>query len=174
MDEVKAALQGSSDKYSPIVVLSDDADALAAAAGVTLGPSVQRGSVDDVIAAIKGGGLGFVRATDVMPEMRALGIDDANLFGEGRIKDVTQWPLSANVQSATAWDQSKVWVLVSAGDIMGDRGVRTDVEASGKGPSYLLDGGTSQVDRIKCCSFFGYQYPVVSRTGNAGAVQKVI
>ena len=62
----------------------------------------------------------------------------------------------------------------SAGDIMGDRGVRTAVEASGKGPSYLLDGGTSQVDRIKCCSFFGYQYPVVSRTGNAGAVQKVI
>jgi poly-gamma-glutamate capsule biosynthesis protein CapA/YwtB (metallophosphatase superfamily) len=174
MDEVKAALQGSSDKYSPIVVLSDDADVLAAAAGVTLGSSVQRGSVDDVIAAIKGGGLGFVRATDVMPEMRALGIDDANLFGEGRIKDVTQWPLSANVQSTTPWDQSKNWVLVSAGDIMGDRGVRTDVEASGKGPSYLLDGGTSQVDRIKCCSFFGYQYPVVSRTGDAGAVQKVI
>jgi len=174
MDEVRAALQGSSDKYSPIVVPADDADALAAAAGVTLGSIVQRGSVDDVIAAIKGGGLGFVRATDVIPEMRALGIDAANLFGEGRIQAISQWPLTANVQASAQWDQSKNWVLVSAGDIMGDRGVRTAVEASGKGPSYLLDGGTSQVDRIKCCSFFGYQYPVVSRTGNAGAVQKMI
>ena len=57
---------------------------------------------------------------------------------------------------------------------MGDRGVRTAVEESGKGPSYLLDGGTSKVDRIKCCSFFNYQYPVVSRTGNAGAVERLI
>ena len=41
----------------------DDADALAAAAGVTLGANVQRGSVDDIIAAVKAGGLGFMRAT---------------------------------------------------------------------------------------------------------------
>ncbi len=174
LDEVKAALQGSSDKYSTIVVPADDADALAAAAGVSIGSSVQQGSVDDVIAAVKAGGLGFLWAADVVPEVRALGIDEVNLFGEKRITDVAQWPLSANVQSATPWDQSKNWVLVSAGDIMGDRGVRTAVEASGKGPSYLFDGGTSQVDRIKCCSFFNYQYPVVSRTGNAGAVEKVI
>jgi poly-gamma-glutamate synthesis protein (capsule biosynthesis protein) len=52
--------------------------------------------------------------------------------------------------------------------------VRTAVEDSGQGPSYLLKGGTAKVDRIKCCSFFNYQYPVVSRTGNAGAVQRVI
>jgi poly-gamma-glutamate capsule biosynthesis protein CapA/YwtB (metallophosphatase superfamily) len=174
MDEVKAALRGTSDKYSTISVPTADADALAAAAGVALGSSVQRGSVDDVIAAVKAGGLGFLRASDVQPSVHALGIDDANLFGEGRIKDIGQWPLSANVASEVAWDQGKNWVLVSAGDIMGDRGVRTAVEAAGKGPSYLLDGGTSKVDRIKCCSFFGYQYPVVSRTGNAGAVAKVI
>ncbi len=174
MAELKAALGGSTDKYSTIVVPADDADALAAAAGVTLGSNVERSSVDDVIAAAKAGGLGFLRATDVGPSVRALGIDDLNLFGEQRIKDIAQWPLSATVQSSVTWDQSKSWVLVSAGDIMGDRGVRTAVEASGKGPSYLLDGGTSKVDRIKCCSFFNYQYPVVSRTGNAGAVQKVV
>jgi len=174
MDEVKAALEGNSDKYTPIVVPAQDAQALATAAGVTLGSNVRQGTVDDVVAAVKSGGLGFVRASDVIPEMRALGIDNSNLFGEGRIKDISQWPLTATVQSDTAWDQSKEWVLVSAGDIMGDRGVRTAVEASGKGPSYLFNGGTSQVDRIKCCSFFGYQYPVVSRTGNAGAVEKMI
>ncbi|HEY5521483.1 MAG TPA: CapA family protein [Candidatus Limnocylindrales bacterium] len=174
MDQVKAALQGTSDKYSTIMVPTDDAQAIAAAAGVTLGTTVQQGAVADVIAAVKAGGLGFLRATDVEPEVRALGIDNANLFGEQRIKDISQWPLSATVQSSATWDQSKNWVLVSAGDIMGDRGVRTAVEASGKGPSYLLNGGTSTVDRIKCCSFFNYQYPVVSRTGNAGLVQKVI
>ena len=174
MDEVKAALQGTSDKYPTITVPADDADAIAAAAGVTLGANVQRGTVDDVIAAVKGGGLGFLRATDVQPDVRALGIDNANLFGEQRIKDVSQWPLTATVQSATAWDQGKNWVLVSAGDIMGDRGVRASVEKNGGNPSYLFQGGTSKVDQIKCCSFFGYQYPVVSRTGNAGAVEQVI
>jgi poly-gamma-glutamate capsule biosynthesis protein CapA/YwtB (metallophosphatase superfamily) len=174
LDEVRAALQGSSDKYSSIVVPAEDADALAAAAGVPLGAGVQRGTVDDVVAAAKAGGLGFLRATDVAPQVRALGIGDANLFGEKRIGDIAEWPLSANVQSASTWDQSKNWVLVSAGDIMGDRGVRTAVEASGKGPAYLFDGGTSKVDRVKCCSFFNYQYPVVSRTGNAGAVEQMI
>ena len=174
MDEVKAALQGTSAKYSTIIVPTDDAQAIAAAAGVTLGTTVQQGAVADIIAAVKAGGLGFMRATDVEPDVRALGIDDDNLFGEGRIKDVSQWPLSATVQSSTTWDQSKNWVLVSAGDIMGDRGVRTAVEKNGGNPSYLFKGGTSKVDALKCCSFFGYQYPVVSRTGNAGAVEKMI
>jgi hypothetical protein len=174
MDEVKAALEGTSDKYSPIVVPAGDADALATAAGVTLGTNVQRGTADDIVAAVKAGGLGFLRASDVVPSVRALGIDDANLFGEKRITDIAQWPLSASVPAAAGWDQSKNWVLVSAGDIMGDRGVRTDVEAAGQGPSYLFEGGTSKVDRIKCCSFFGYQYPVVSRTGNSGAVKQMI
>jgi hypothetical protein len=174
MDEVKAALQGSDDKYSSIVVPADDADALAAAAGVSLGANVQRGSVDDVIAAAKGGGLGFLRASDVEPSVRALGIDNANLFGEKRITDVSQWPLTATVLGDKPWDQSKNWVLVSAGDIMGDRGVRTSVEQNGGNPSYLFQGGTSKVDRVKCCSFFGYQYPIVSRTGNGGAVEDMI
>src|SRR4051794_2733248 len=174
LDEVKAALEGSSAKYSTIVVPSDDADALAAAAGVALGASVQRGTADEVVEAVKVGGLGFLRISDVVPSVRALGIDDVNLFGEKRISDVSQWPLTASVASGTEWDQSRDWTLVSAGDIMGDRGVRTAVEDSGKGPSYLFNGGTSKVDRIKCCSFFNYQYPVVSRTGNAGAVKDMI
>ena len=127
-----------------------------------------------VIAAVKDGGIGVLRATDLVPSVRALGIGGVNLFGEGRISDIGQWPLTATVQSGAQWDQSKNWVLVSAGDIMGDRGVRTAVEATGKGPSYLFDGGTSKVDRLKCCSYFNYTYPVVSRTGNSGAVEKMI
>jgi hypothetical protein len=174
MDELKAALAGSSDRYATIVVPGDAADALADAVGVILGPSVQRGTVEDVLAAAKSGGLGFLSASDVEPSVRALGIGDANLFGENRVSDVAQWPLNVEFESATTWDQAKSWVLVSAGDIMGDRGVRTDVEKSGKGPSYLFDGGTSKIDRIKCCSFFNYEYPVVSRTGNAGAVERLI
>ena len=83
-------------------------------------------------------------------------------------------PLLASVSSSETWDQSKNWTLVSAGDIMGDRGVRTAVEDSHQGPDYLLHGGTAKVTRIRCCSFFGYQYPTVARTGNAGAVQNVI
>jgi poly-gamma-glutamate capsule biosynthesis protein CapA/YwtB (metallophosphatase superfamily) len=173
MAEVKAALQGSSNTYSTIVVPADDADALAAAAGVTLGTNVQLGSVDDIIAAVKAGGLGFLRVSDVGPSVRALGIDNGNLFGEKRITDVSQWPLSATVQASAAWDQGRDWTMVSVGDMMFDRLVRAAIEASGT-RSYPFDGGTARVTGLKCCSFFGYHYPTVERTGNAGAVHDLI
>jgi poly-gamma-glutamate capsule biosynthesis protein CapA/YwtB (metallophosphatase superfamily) len=173
MDEVKAALQGTSDKYSTIIVSADDADAIAAAAGVTLGSNVQRGSVDDIVAAAKAGGLGFLRVSDVGPSVRALGIDAVNLFGEKRITDVSQWPLTATVQASAAWDQGRDWTMVSVGDMMFDRLVRTAIEAAGN-RSYPFDGGTARVTALKCCSFFGYQYPVVERTGNSGLVHDLI
>ncbi len=152
-----------------------DADAAVyAALGVTGHARSEPLDAQGVIDAVKQGGMGILRASELEPSVRALGIGGVNLFGNDRISDIGQWPLTATVDAPESWDQSASWTLVSAGDIMGDRGVRTAVEDSGRGPAYLLGGGTSKVDRIKCCSFFNYQYPIVSRTGNAGLVRKVI
>jgi poly-gamma-glutamate capsule biosynthesis protein CapA/YwtB (metallophosphatase superfamily) len=169
MDELRQQYEAGQ-----VFIPTADERAVAAALGVDSYVRSVPFDPSDVIAAVKDGKMGILRATDVVPSVHALGIGAANLFGEGRITDISQWPLTVNVPSDTTWDQTRNWVLVSAGDIMGDRGVRTAVEDSGQGPSYLLKGGTAKVDRIKCCSFFNYQYPVVSRTGNAGAVQRVI
>jgi poly-gamma-glutamate synthesis protein (capsule biosynthesis protein) len=170
----KALTNAEPGAAAEIVVPLSDGDALAQALGVARLGRVDAQTPDYIKKAVHDGALGLLRASDVSPDVRALAIDGVDLFGENRITDISQWPLVASVPSDVTWDQSKSWTLVSAGDIMGDRGVRDAVEASGKGPSYLLDGGTSQVDRIKCCSYFGYQYPVVSRTGNAGAVRDFI
>jgi poly-gamma-glutamate synthesis protein (capsule biosynthesis protein) len=38
----------------------------------------------------------------------------------------------------------------------------------------MFDGGTSRVTRLRCCSYFGYQYPDVERTGNRGLVREML
>jgi poly-gamma-glutamate capsule biosynthesis protein CapA/YwtB (metallophosphatase superfamily) len=166
LDEVRNALAGSSSRYSRVIVGSADADALGASA------SVERGSVQEVIAAVKEGALGFLRATDAVPAVRALGIGGVNLFGNDRTRDIADWPLVAVVSAAGPWRQEASWTLVAAGDIMGDRGVREAYESNG-GPEYLFNGGTSEVVRLRCCSFYNYTYPVVRRTGNAGLVRQM-
>jgi poly-gamma-glutamate capsule biosynthesis protein CapA/YwtB (metallophosphatase superfamily) len=120
------------------------------------------------------GVIGLLRATELDLSVRALAVDGASLFGNDRITDLTQWPLTARVETSAAWDQSASWTLVSVGDIMLDRGVITHVNAAGGDKQYLFDGGTSRVTRLRCCSFFGYTYPDVERTGNRGLVREML
>jgi poly-gamma-glutamate capsule biosynthesis protein CapA/YwtB (metallophosphatase superfamily) len=54
---------------------------------------------------------------------------------------------------------------------MMDRGVAKLARLEGLGGDYLFDGGTAEITRIRCCSYYGFDYPVIQRTGNRGAVR---
>jgi poly-gamma-glutamate synthesis protein (capsule biosynthesis protein) len=152
-----------------VSVAAADNAAVAQALGVSQASS-QAADSASVVASVKAGAMGVLRATDVVPSVRALGIGDVDLFGEKRISDIAQWPLTATVESGSTWEQSSTWTMVSVGDMQFDRKVRGEIDKSGK-RSYPFDGGTSRVVAIRCCSFFHYQYPIVERTGNSGAVR---
>jgi hypothetical protein len=76
-----AALGGGSVKYKDVIVPTDDVAAIEDALGVTIAGSVKRGTPDEVKAAVKSGSLGLLRASDVTPGVRALGIGKQQLFG---------------------------------------------------------------------------------------------
>jgi poly-gamma-glutamate capsule biosynthesis protein CapA/YwtB (metallophosphatase superfamily) len=127
-----------------------------------------------VIAAVKAGAMGILRATDLHPSVRALAVDGVSLFGNDRVTDLADWPLVAEVETTEPWDQSATWTLVAVGDMMFDRLVINHLNEAGGDKQHLFDGGTSRVTRLRCCSFFGYQYPDVERTGNRGLVRDML
>lgn len=156
-----------------IKVAAADAEALGGALGSAAPGSVVADAAA-VIAAVKDGGMGILRATELHPSVRALGVGGVNLFGNDRVEDVNQWPLLAQVETSEPWDQSATWTLASVGDMMFDRLVIDHLNAAGGDKQHLFDGGTSRVTRLRCCSFFGYQYPDVERTGNRGLVREML
>jgi poly-gamma-glutamate synthesis protein (capsule biosynthesis protein) len=123
--------------------------------------------------------LGIIRAADVQPSVRALAVDGRSLFGNGRIRSLAEWPLSASVASssagegsAAAFDPTGTWTLVAAGDVMNDREVYRRAVLLGAGPGYPWDGGTAQVVARSCCRV-GLTRATAERTGHAGAVREL-
>jgi poly-gamma-glutamate capsule biosynthesis protein CapA/YwtB (metallophosphatase superfamily) len=116
-----------------------------------------------------------MRASDVGPSVRALSIDGAALFGESRVKQTADWPLTLTVQATLnqAWDQAKTWTLLAGGDMFLDRGVRRMVVDHGNNADYPFDGGTAIVTGHHCCGVYVTIHPVadVQLTGNKGAVR---
>jgi len=168
MNELQSAPGGG--RYSSVVSLAEDAPALEAALGID---GIEGLTMPEIEEAVRAGALGIVRATDVSQRFHALAIDDVSLFGNDRITDVEAWPLRATVSSTETWDQAMTWTLVAAGDVMMDRGVAFELRSHPEGGDYLFDGGTARITGIRCCSFFGYDYPLTERTGNRGAVREL-
>jgi poly-gamma-glutamate synthesis protein (capsule biosynthesis protein) len=106
--------------------------------------------------------------------VHALAVDGVALYGNDRVTDVSDWPLTANVTATASWDQSRLWTLVAAGDVMMDRGVALEVKQQGGDGDYLFDGGTARVTGLKCCSYYGFQYPTTARTGQRGALRELL
>ncbi|HUR16367.1 MAG TPA: CapA family protein [Candidatus Limnocylindrales bacterium] len=165
---LRAAAGGTNTKYPELLLPIDDEAAVAAALGVT---GYQTGTVDQIEAAVKAGAVGILRATDVTPRVHALPLNGVALFGNDRVRDLAQWPLTLQVSSSETWNQAGAWTLVAGGDIMMDRGNRRAIERHGNDPDYVLDGGTSRVTGVRCCSIFGYEYVTTRRTGNTGAMR---
>lgn len=175
--ELTKALHGDSTIFRTVVVPAVDRDAIAATLGGRIGASVRiAATVDEIRAQVRAGALGLLRAADVTPAVRALGIDDRQLFGNDRITDVADWPLLVDVQEPAdrSWDQGASWTIAAAGDILLDRGVARQVKVLKKGVDFPFDGGTAEITGFTCCSGLGHRVPTYRRTGARGAIRSLI
>jgi poly-gamma-glutamate synthesis protein (capsule biosynthesis protein) len=172
--ELAAAVAGTAADSGSVLVSSADVDGLAAALGVTPGPSVDRLSAAAIVTQISEtpDTLGIVRAEDVGPGMRALAVDGVNLYGEQRIADLASWPLLVTSTGGTpsTFDPAALWTLAAGGDVMLDRAVYDRAVLKGLGPDYPWAGGTAKVTDRTCCGAPGFKVAKGTATGNAGAL----
>jgi poly-gamma-glutamate capsule biosynthesis protein CapA/YwtB (metallophosphatase superfamily) len=178
LPDLRSALQGQNSKYRKVSVSAADHDAIGRALGVTLAASVGADDAAAVGRAVKGGALGLLRASDVGPSVRALSIDGKSLFGEARVKQISDWPLLLKVLAPPdrAWNQASTWTLLAGGDMFLDRGVRRMVVAHGNDADYPFNGGTARITGHHCCGLYvtTHMVPDVQLTGNRGAVRDLL
>jgi hypothetical protein len=122
--------------------------------------------------------LGFLRADEVGPGVRALAWGRAQLFGVHHLADLSSWSLMAdlplNLPGVAAYEPNTTWTLWAAGDIGLDRMVAKVVTLEHKGVDYPYLGGTARITRLVCCSPFGWKVPVVASSDHAGAMRDLI
>jgi poly-gamma-glutamate synthesis protein (capsule biosynthesis protein) len=172
---IGAALSGGSVKYKAVMVPADDVAAIEEALGVTISGSVGRGTPDEVRAAVKAGALGILRASDVTPAVRALGIGKQQLFGISRTDSLDTWPLRGEVEDPAPWDQARTWTLVAGGDILLDRGVALTVRSKKAGVDFPYDGGSASIVRETCCNAtYRTKTPVTQRDSRGGAFRSYL
>ena len=121
--------------------------------------------------------IGFLRADEVGPSVRAVTWGGKALFGTDRVRSLADWPLVATVPAPAAdaptYDPAAAWTLFAGGDILLDRGVALAIRAHDK--DFPFDGGTAEITGLcKDCSPMGWDTPYTRRTGHAGAVRDLI
>ena len=182
--EVEAVLAGTSARYDALELVEADADAVLAAlraarpadrSRLVLAPDAATLSAD---LASHRKRLAFLRADDVWQGVRALAWGRHALFGVGRVATLDDWTLFADVPSASvtgeAYDPAAAWTMFAGGDILLDRGVYKTVVVDGRGVDFPFDGGTAEITGRVCCSQFGHRTPRMRRTGNEGAMRRLI
>lgn len=185
-DQVASILLGTSQRYDALELMASDADAILDALGLT-DTAAAAGSDRLVLAADAAAlatdlaehrrRLGFLRAEDVTPAVRALAWDGVTLFGNERIREAGAWPLTARLPERAdraAFDPAATWTLFAAGDILLDRGVHETIAVKGKGADFPFSGGSAEITSRYCCSGFGWELPRTKRTGDRGAMRDLI
>jgi Bacterial capsule synthesis protein PGA_cap len=183
-DEVAAVAAGRSGRYKALELVASESAAIGAAlkldaaAGARLVVAPTVAALGKDLAAHRDR-LGFVRADEVGPNVRALGWGGTALFGVDRVRRTSDWPLTARLPrtpgSGPAFDAGATWTLVAGGDILLDRGVAKAVKLQGKGVDFPFAGGTAEITgHCKDCSPLGWDLPYTKRTGNAGAVRHLL
>jgi capsule synthesis protein PGA_cap len=181
--ELAKVLDGTSSRYEALTLVDDEADAILAAIGATRPADPSRLVLAKDAAALTRSlakqrkRLGFMRADDVTPAVRALAWGDRSLFGVDRVKKLGDWRLNAQLPArgdTEAFDPGATWTLFAGGDILLDRGVYETLRVKGRGEDFPFAGGTAAITGRTCCSSFGWEIPRTQRTGDAGAVRDVI
>jgi len=179
--EVAAVLAGKSSHYRAVEVLADDADAVLAAVGATRPATGSRLITVNTAIALRddlaraADRLGFLRADDVLPSVRALAWAGVSLFDVHRVASVASWPLSIlGPENSAAYDPATAWTLVAGGDINLDGSVAYHVKTLGLGVDFPFAGGTAEILSRYCCSTRGALLPRARRTGNAGVVHDLL
>ncbi len=199
-DEVAAVLAGTSERYTALVLVEADAQAILDVLGLdvpavlTDPPTPARFILVPDPATLRADlaahrdRLAIIRATDVDPSVRALAWGEVSLFGVDRVKGVESWPLVALFDPAldarglpdpaaeanATFSPGGLWTMVAGGDILLDRGVAKTVKFDGKGVDFPFDGGTAEITSRYCCSSFGWELPRMKRTGNEGAMRSYL
>jgi poly-gamma-glutamate capsule biosynthesis protein CapA/YwtB (metallophosphatase superfamily) len=180
-----AAIADGSGAYKGLVLLKADAEPILAALGLDRSSFGSRLTTVKSARALqqhlsaKRSSLGFLRADQVDPSVRALAWGNKSLFGNDRVKSLAKWPLTARLQApegaATAYDPGQAWTLAAGGDILLDRGVSLAINDAARGPDHPFDGGTVNITgRCKDCSPMGWDLPYTKKTGNAGIVRELL
>lgn len=179
--DLVAALRGDAGDYTRVLISAGDRDAIAAALGIEIAASVEDASPKEVERALRGrkSAIAVVRASDVTFRMRALGIGDATLFGNERVRRLDGWPLVATVLAPpeAAWDQRRTWTLVAGGDSFTDRGIGDRIMLRNRSLDYPFDGGYATVTGHYCCGPYvtpGHPVPRYRLLGGKGAVRSMV
>jgi len=189
LDEVRAIIRGTSERYEALELVEADSAAILAALGrerpadpsrLVLAPDAATLAADLAASRKR---LGILRADEVGPSVRALVWEGAALFGVGRVATLADWPLVMRIPqpdeptpdaAQPAYDPARAWTLVAGGDILLDRGVAKTVKVDGRGVDFPFDGGTAEITSRYCCSSFGWELPRTKRTGNEGAMRALL
>jgi poly-gamma-glutamate synthesis protein (capsule biosynthesis protein) len=181
--EVAAVLAGTSKRYEALELVESEADAILAAVGadgpsdaaqLVLAPNAATLTKD---LAKHRKRLAFLRADDVTPAVRALAWGGRSLFGVDRVITAGEWKLNAQLPAPAAevaFEPGATWTMFAGGDMLFDRGVYETLRVKGKGADFPFDGGTAEITGHTCCSGFGWEQPITRRTGNGGAMRKLI
>ncbi len=181
--EVAAVLAGTSKRYEALELVEADADAILAALGEARPADPARLVLAADAPALTADlpdhrkRLAFLRADQVTPAVRALAWGERTLFGVDRITDPGDWRLTAQLRvtgDASPFDPAATWTMFAGGDILLDRGVHQTLVVNGAGPDFPFDGGTAEITSRYCCSAFGWVLPRTNRTGNDGAMRRLI
>ena len=181
--EVEDVLAGRSKRYEALTLVADEADPILAALRVERPADAKRLVLAKDAAALSRDlarhrkRLGFLRADDVTPAVRALAWGDRSLFGVDRVKAADAWRLNAACRPPTPrrpstrappGRSSQVATSCSTAASTRPSGVR------GRGVDFPFDGGTAEITGRRCCSGFGWEIPTTVRTGGKGAVRDLI
>ncbi len=184
-EEVAAVLDGTSKRYAALELVESEADGVLAALGIErpTGPAAGRLILAPDATALAADlaeerdRLAFLRADDITPAVRALAWGGRSLFGVDRLTDLREWRLTAELPqrpTETAFDPAATWTMFAGGDMLFDRGVYQTLVVNGRGRDFPFDGGTAEITGHTCCSAFGWEQPVTRRTGNDGAMRRII
>ncbi|HET9615114.1 MAG TPA: CapA family protein [Candidatus Limnocylindrales bacterium] len=178
--DVAAVIHGTSPRWTSLELVGDESQAVLAALGASPPPArlVTAANATTLMTdlAAHRNRLGFLRADEVGPGVRALGWQRVHLFGVHRLKQLDKWPLTAQLPAATdgGYDPAVTWTMFVAGDLGLDRGYANVVTRMGAGPDYPFDGGTARIAGLVCCSPFGWKVPTIVSTGHRGAMRDLI
>lgn len=173
-EDVRAAVEGRSERFDRVVVAAAEPSMLWQALDVVPGASVRSGSPDEVRAAVGRSRrtLGLLPAEQVGPDLRALTVDSVSLFGAGRVDGLADWPLLA--EGAGAFDPAATWTLLAGGDVMLDREPYRQAMILGKGPDHPWDGGYAEITSRTCCTRDGGPAITTRRVGPRSAVRDLL
>ena len=181
VDSVRAVLAGTHARWRILELIGSDADGILAALGMKRPADPSRLVLASSVTVLErhlaadSRRLGFLRASQVSPAVRALSWGGRALFGVDRVTANGSWRLAARLPGDTRpFNDGATWTLVAGGDILLDRGVYKQTTILGKGVNFPFDGGTAEITGRRCCSSFDWPIPITRRTGNKGAVRDLL